>query len=955
MSLNESLDKIALAERARIADLFAQSHVSMAILVGPHHVVEFANRSYEALIDRKNIKGMPIAQAIPEISAQGFIELLDQVYEKSQRFEARERSIYLKNSLTGSMNELFLDFSYDPLKDSRGKTVGIMVIAVDVTLQVRARREIERAKVAREIEKETQIFQREVLQKQQSWLESILNRLPSIVLIIEPGTGRALFANNVAKWLYGEDVVEKGTVQRFSKIRFVTDGTGKPLGWDEVPSTRAARGEKIQNSEVIVTTEDGSFNLVVNSEFLPAFGSQPASILIFTQDITAIRLAEQEKREASLQVESERRKLYAIFEQAPVGITIVEGPEHIYELVNESYRRMIQDDRDYIGRRYEDVFPEVAGQGVLEILNDTYRTGRPYHGVAVPMMIRDAQDHLQPRHYDFLLQPLFEEDGSIKRLLTIVLDVSAQVAARSSLEIQGKKIQESEARFRQLADTMPQIVWTARPDGLLNYTNQRWTEYSGSSDPEAWLNFVHPEDIENVMQTWTAAVQSGQAYEAEFRLRRQVDVSFRWHLVRAVQIFDSKGHVTNWFGTCTDIQDQKEIQAEIITAKANAEAANFAKTAFLANMSHEIRTPLGAILGFTDLLNMSDLGSEEKKYLDVIVRNSHLLTRVIDDILDISKIEAGKLDLEKIPFSPKKILNEVVDLFKEKAQAKNVSMHLTLDENVPPELISDPSRLRQILINIVGNAVKFTAQGSIDLLAQTRESSDGDVYLLIQVKDTGVGLDPTQAKKLFQPFTQAESGTNRKFGGTGLGLVISLKLAQALGGDLRLTDSALHKGCTFEIEIRAQASKAQKNFPLEEENKIAASSVRPKRLEGIRVLGVDDSSDNRTLMQFFLKRENADYQEADSGEKALAKIRQGDFDIVLMDIQMPGIDGYETVRILRQEGYKKPIIALTAHAMSEERRRTLASGFDDHVTKPIDAHLLVEAILKQTHSVHQKL
>lgn len=1068
MKPGSTQDKSALTERGRIADLFSQSPISMAILIGPDHVFEYANKSYLALIDGRNVVGKSVAEALPEVPSQGLIALLDQVYKKGTRFEAHERSVFLKKSAGEDLTEYFLDFSYDPLRDENGNVIGIMVVAMDVTFQVRARQEVERTKVELEVEKQNfrklfhetdeivavmrgpehrfeyvnpahvrllgknatgmtvreaqpeagevhelldHVYQtghtarfkeiavdvrddkrffdliysarfnvdgkidgvmalavdvttnvrakkrlekekekeasgRDLAQQQQDLLEAILNCLPCIVFLVEPGTGRAIFANREAKRFYGNDVTEKDTTKRYSKLRSIQDIHGNPLSHEQTPSGRAAVGETVRDVEVIVATDEGEFHIQAYSEHIPAIGDLGPSILVFGQDITAIRKAEQRASEARLQTEKEKQRLVEIFKQAPVGITIVRGPEFVYEMVNDNYRAMLQNSREFIGRRYIDVFPELKNQGLIEILEHIYKTGESYHGSSMPVEI-NVNGSLQKHYYDFIIQALYEFDGSISGLLTVVLDVTSQVEARHSVEQQQKKVQESEARFRQLADSMPQIVWTARPDGILNYTNRRWTQYSGSDDPEAWINFVHPEDLKRVEEEWMHSVRTGLAYEIEFRLHRK-DGTYRWHLVRAVQIFDSIGRVSNWFGTCTDIQDQKEVQVEVSIAKAAAEMANSAKTAFLANMSHEIRTPLAAILGFTDLLNTSNLQAEEKKYLDVIIRNSHMLTRVIDDILDISKIEAGKLDIEKIAFSPTRVLNEVVDLFQEKASGKGISVQLSIDSSVPSELISDPSRLRQILINIIGNAVKFTSKGRVDVTASAQTISSDQLCLSIQVKDTGVGLDSEQAKKLFQPFTQAETASNRKFGGTGLGLVISKKLAQALGGQLQLLQCAPNQGCTFEISIQTKRVTAVQG--LQKTIETAKTPQKKNRLRGLRILGVDDSVDNRALLQHFLKREAADYDEAESGEMALSKINGGDFDVILMDIQMPGIDGYEAVRILRQQGYKKPIIALTAHAMAEERRRTLESGFDDHVTKPIDANILVEAILKQNSS-----
>lgn len=782
---------------AQIISLFAQSPVGLAIFLGPDHVFEFANASYENLMRRRNLVGRAVRDVFRELDRAGEFDPLDQVYRTGRRFERREHEVHLGGEDGAPLQQHFLDLTYEPLRDDAGAVIGVMAMASDVTAQVRVRQRLEK-------EKEFETFRNELLERQQRWLEAILERTPALILLIDAVTGRALFANRAAREFYGEDIVTRSATGRYNHLTAAYDRDGNPLGWDQVPSARAVRGEYVRGYEVTVDSDLGRRYLIADTQRMPPIGTMGDTILVCAQDITPIHEA----------------------------------------------NRRLQDER---------------------------------------------------------------------------------------------------AKLRQLADTAPQIVWTARPDGVSNYVNAQWARYSGSDEAARWHDFIEPSDRPRVARMWRYCVDTGQPFEAEFRLLRAADLTYRWHLVRAVQVFNADGTVASWFGTCTDIQDQKEAQATLSAAIAAAEAASLAKTAFLANMSHEIRTPLGAIMGFTQLLKTARLTAEEKSHLDVILRNGQILTRVIDDILDISKIEAGKLDILTSPFSPAEMVEEVVALFADRAREKGVRLDVTIAPSVPAVMKSDPHRLRQILVNLIGNAVKFTAQGTITVSARAKPDDLGDVLLVIRVKDTGMGIDPADAALLFQPFKQAEGGANRKFGGTGLGLTISKKLAQAMGGDVRLVDSGLGRGCEFEIRIRGgrqDAAAAGTGAPARA--RPAAERPAPReRLRGVRILGVDDSPDNRTLLKIFLQRECAEYDEADGGEEALRKLRDADYDVVLMDIQMPGLDGYETVRILRDEGFAKPIIALTAHAMNEERRRTLASGFSDHVTKPIDANELVGAILKQ--------
>ena len=402
----------------------------------------------------------------------------------------------------------------------------------------------------------------------------------------------------------------------------------------------------------------------------------------------------------------------------------------------------------------------------------------------------------------------------------------------------------SEERFRDLANSMPQIVWTAEPNGALDYTNLRWELYSGSNDPAQWLSFVADDDIERVVSTWMAAVVSVQTYETEFRLR-SLDGSYRWHLVRALPTRNSAGGL-KWFGTCTDIHEQKALAEQLRQARAEAEEANTTKSAFLANMSHEIRTPLAAILGFSEILQNPKVSADERQeYLAIILKNGRSLTQIIDDILDLSKVEAGMLVVEQIDFSPRQLLDEIAEILAEKARLKGLQFSVLAGPSIPPRLRSDPGRLRQILLNIVGNAVKFTQRGSVTLSAGAVALTplEDQVRLEFLIADTGVGLSPDEQARLFQPFVQADLSTTREFGGTGLGLALSRRLAQALGGDVTIAESAAGQGSIFKIAVVATIP------PLSYLAGEPKSVKGVPHLEGLRILVVDDAIDNRYLVE----------------------------------------------------------------------------------------------------------
>jgi CheY-like chemotaxis protein len=321
-----------------------------------------------------------------------------------------------------------------------------------------------------------------------------------------------------------------------------------------------------------------------------------------------------------------------------------------------------------------------------------------------------------------------------------------------------------------------------------------------------------------------------------------------------------------------------------------------------------------------------------------------MLSGIINDILDLSKIEAGKLNVECVDVPFTEVVEDIESLLKLEANAKGIRLELATEGPIPHHIKTDPLRLRQILLNVVGNAIKFTNKGRIDITTKMVEGENNPRKLAFIVKDTGRGLSPTQASKLFEPFSQADASTTRKYGGTGLGLVLSKKLAQALGGDVVLTESELAVGSTFTITI----DPGQKDMAVPQTSPshrgLTAVPTSLPNLDRLQVLLVDDSLDNQYLVRHILKSAGAAVEVASNGREAISKARAGHFDVILMDLQMPEMDGYEATRTLRSERYTRPIVALTAHALQEERRRCLDSGFDDHLSKPVDRITLLQSM-----------
>ncbi len=651
---------------------------------------------------------------------------------------------------------------------------------------------------------------------------------------------------------------------------------------------------------------------------------------------------------------------------------------------------------------------------------------------------------------------------SEKEVRQLNQDLEKTVSERTrELEDAFKELQQNEQRLKELADSMPQIVWITDPNGDIEYYNRRWYEYIGEYLSQKELfQYIHPDDRNDVKEKWEKSIAEGMSFEIELRIWSQVANQFCWHLLRIVPIRNKAGIVMRWYGTATDIHDQKQLlleqqklislientpdasimfdghweivysnsaaqklfglernlshqitdifssyhmfteiifpaisqegkwegeielwdkknqhgiitysqcfiisdpnggiplvtalvsrdisdlksaELERIEAKSREEAARAAsklKSDFLANLSHEIRTPVNGIIGMTELIRDTDLDPDLQDMVDSLKYSGDSLLALLNDILDFSKIEAGKFELENIPFNLRKLIEETLRTFDHNVIQSKIHLSLEIAPNIPGFLFGDPLRIRQILLNLISNAFKFSQKGDINVKVSQLSLVDKTIHLYFEVTDTGIGISKENISKLFVPFVQADSSMARRFGGAGLGLSICKYLVEKMNGNIGVT-SQIGIGSTFWFDIALQT---QVPAVIPEENGVKQISQK------INILVAEDNNINQKVFGRMLEKINADVSQVFNGKEAVNLCEKQKFDVILMDCQMPVMDGYSATKTIRDShgiNAFTPIIAVTANAGKDEYQRCINAGMNDCIYKPMKTEILLNTI-----------
>jgi len=569
--------------------------------------------------------------------------------------------------------------------------------------------------------------------------------------------------------------------------------------------------------------------------------------------------------------------------------------------------------------------------------------------------IRVAEDRLIT--IDFQIVPMFNEKEEVTHLVPSAIDISERKQTERALR-------ESEERFRTILNTTAQAIYGLDNEGACTFANIACAEMLGYASPSNLIGAKMHALIHS-------RCPNGELYPVERCPIQHAFVNAQpthvndevfWRADGTALPVEYWAYPMQWEGqivgvvvTFFDLSERIETERTLAEATQAAEAANRAKSEFLANMSHEIRTPMTAILGYADILLHHIKNPDDLACVDTIKRNGNYLIEIINDVLDLSKIEAGKLRTEKIRFSPSEVISDVESLMQVRAQEKELPLHIQYDGLVPETIESDPIRLRQILVNLVGNAIKFTDQGHVKVVVRVLADSN---ELMFDISDTGIGISVEKQRMLFEPFTQADSSMTRRYGGSGLGLTISRRLVEMLGGSIDAQSEA-GKGSVFTFTIATGSLEGVKlrepDVRVEPPSAPALPTLR--KLVGSRVLIVDDRADVRNLIRSYLEEGGASVESAENGLKALELIEQQErlkrpYDVMILDMQMPVFDGYETARRLRERGLTHPIIALTSAAMKGDKEKCLEAGCDDYLSKPVSRDMLIERVIANMHHDH---
>ncbi|MBG6112105.1 PAS domain S-box-containing protein [Flavobacterium sp. CG_23.5] len=880
-----------------LSNILSQSLMAIAIFKGSEMVLEFANDSmFNVLGKGTTILNKPLLEGVPELKDQVFPQLLAGVYATGVPFEASEtKTILVRN---GIPVDAYFNFIYQPYKDFDETITGITVFAFEVTEQVLAKKQIEA----------NEEFNRTILESSPDCLK-VLDMEGRIQFMNFNGLCQMEIddfstvknTNWFTLWGSENEALVKASVDKAltgetaNFTAFCPTVKGTPKWWDVVLSPIGKPGEPVQ--QLISVSRD-----ITEKKKSEEALEKMATHLKLSTDSANVGTWSLDIKTQKLEWSALHKKMWGYDEKQ-------EDLEYV-----DWYKIIVNEDKENTFRKVEEAR---TNHSIYEV---EYRIERANDKV-IRWMKAVGRYH-------------YNEAGESITLTGISLDITEQKEAE-------EKIAESENQFRTFANSIQNLAWIASGDGWIYWYNQRWHDYTGTTLEEmqgwGWEKVHHPDYVNKVVEFIKEAWKKGEAWELTFPLRRH-DGKYYWFLTRAYPVKDAKGNIERWIGTNTDIDEQKRFSEELTEANAKAETALYSKQQFLANMSHEIRTPMTAIVGFTKVLLKSDLSVKQKEYVKAIKTSGDALIVLINDILDLAKVDTGKMTFEETPFKMDLLISNIILLFELKSQEKNLALIEEYDKNIPELLLGDAVRLQQIILNLLSNALKFTTKGKINIMVRLLKEDEENVTIDFAITDTGIGIPEDKIESIFENFQQATSSTSRIYGGTGLGLAICKQLVEKQGGTISVK-SKVNEGSSFSFSLTFK--KALTAIKLTDTEDILYSEIKD-----IKVLVVEDVKLNQMLMRIILDDFQFKHDIADNGKIAIEKMQTEIYDIILMDLQMPVMDGFATTEYIRNTlNSNIPIIALTADVTTVDLEKCKLAGMNDYISKPLDERILYSKIV----------
>jgi two-component system sensor histidine kinase EvgS len=785
------------------------------------------------------------------------------------------------------------------------------------------------AKIVKHLEKEKERVNQ--VEKSMEQLQNVLQSLQTGIFIIDEKTHTIMDVNPKAEQMVG---LPKEQIIGHKCHKYIC-----PKAEGDCPISD--HGMAISNDEKILINGNGEAVPVIKT-VVPFRYQGNQCLLESAVDISVMKEREKELLSHKKELSEAKEHYQEIFNNMSDGVSVYEavdrGEDFIFADFNKAAEVINKTKKsDLLGKRVTEVFPGVKKFGLLEVMKRVWESGEPEFLSA--RLYKD--DRIEGYRENFVYRV---DSGHV---ISIHSDITEKVMSE-------KELNSSRERFELAVKGSSDGIWDWDLVGNEFFLSPHWMKKIGFVDLGPITHFrvfikqLHPEDSRRFLENVNRFLKSkSEQYADEFRLLTG-DGSYRWILSRG-EALRSKGKAYRMAGSLTDITGLKQVQEDLARAMKRSEEANQAKSIFLANMSHEIRTPMNAILGFSEILESRLKDPALQNHVQSIQTSGKTLLRLINDILDLSKIEAGKLELLYKPVDPSRLFRDMETVFKFKVKEKGLEFITEIEKDLPEALILDDVRLRQVLLNLIGNSVKFTDNGHIKLSVERiyKEEDRSSLDLIFSVEDTGIGIPAKQVDRIFEEFRQTEGQDVNKYGGTGLGLAITKRLIQMMNGEVSVVSQAdASKGSTGTV-FTVVLKDVDVSSVREDQNESADPALMNLKFEPGKILVVDDVELNRSLVEGFLEEHQVLVLQADNGKTAIDKMQKESPNLVLMDLKMPEMDGYEATRIIKKDPVLKriPVIALTASVFGDEEE-TAARFFDGYIRKPVSKKELFMELVK---------